>query len=106
RGLKLPMERFMVNVNKYGNTSTASIPIATCEAFESGRLQRGDDIVFVGFGAGLTWGSMAAQWTGPLQEREGRLWLRRYKKLTRIRSFFRRLRRRIEGLIWGHNRTA
>ncbi len=51
RGLKLPMDKFMVNLDRYGNTSTASVPIAAVEAFESGRLKAGDKVVMVGFGA-------------------------------------------------------
>ncbi len=101
RGLKLPMEKFMVNLERYGNTSTASIPIATVEAFESGRIQPGDRIVFVGFGAGLTWGALAAEWSGPLpSERKVRPEL--YLFLARIRSVILRLMRIIEGLLWGH----
>ena len=50
----------MVNLDRYGNTSTASIPIATCEAVDEGRLKPGDKVVFVGFGAGLTWGAAVA----------------------------------------------
>ncbi len=56
--LKLPLDKFMINVDRYGNTSTASIPIATVEAFEKGRIKSGSKVVFVGFGAGLTWGSI------------------------------------------------
>lgn len=54
RGLKLPIEKFMINVERYGNTSAASIPIATVEAVGAGRLKAGDKVVFVGFGGGLT----------------------------------------------------
>lgn len=56
RGLKLPLEKFVINLERYGNTSTASIPIALCEAIEAGRVQRDDKLVIVGFGGGLTWG--------------------------------------------------
>src|SRR5512141_707014 len=66
RGLKLPMDRFIVNLHEYGNTSTASIPIAMGEAIEKGQIQAGDKLVMVGFGAGLTWGALAATWTGPI----------------------------------------
>ncbi len=101
RGLKLPMDRFVVNVDRFGNTSTASIPIATCEAIEQGRLRPGDPVVFVGFGGGLTWGAVAAQWSGP-QPTERRLRTVRYYRLrARIWSILRRLGRRLEGLIWG-----
>lgn len=100
RGLKLPMKRFAVNVQRYGNTSTASIPIAACEAFANGQLKRGDNVIFVGFGAGLTWGALTAQWTGPFPS-ERRVRMRRYRRLAAIRSLLRRIWRRIEGLIWG-----
>lgn len=100
RGLKLPLERFVVNLDRYGNTSTASIPIATVEALEDGRLKPGDKVVFVGFGAGLTWGALAAEWTGSLPL-EKKIYPRRYRLWARIRSFLRRVVRFIEGLIWG-----
>ncbi len=100
RGLKLPLEKFMVNVNRYGNTSTASIPIAVCEAVQDGRLNPGDKIVLVGFGAGLTWGALAAEWTGPLPA-ERRVNVRSFVWLARLRSLYRRLIRFIEGLLWG-----
>jgi 3-oxoacyl-[acyl-carrier-protein] synthase-3 len=60
--LGVPMERFVSNVDRYGNTSTASIPIALDEAVQTGRLERGDIAVLVGFGAGLTWGAAALRW--------------------------------------------
>ncbi len=60
--LNLPMERVFVNVDRYGNTSAASIPIALYEAWASGRLQKGDVVVVVGFGAGLTWGACVIRW--------------------------------------------
>jgi 3-oxoacyl-[acyl-carrier-protein] synthase-3 len=53
--LGLPPEKAFVNIDRYGNTSAASIPIALDEAIRSGRLARGDVVVFVAFGAGLTW---------------------------------------------------
>jgi len=102
RGLKMPIEQFVINVDRYGNTSTASIPIATVEAADDGRLTPGDQIVFVGFGAGLTWGALVAEWTGPLPS-ERRVYPARYRLWARIRSFLRRVVRIIEGLIWGRN---
>ncbi|GLT19890.1 3-oxoacyl-[acyl-carrier-protein] synthase 3 protein 2 [Vibrio zhanjiangensis] len=51
-----------VNINKYGNTSAATIPIALCEALEQGRVKSGDDILFAAFGAGLTWGAVHLKW--------------------------------------------
>ena len=102
RGLKTPLERFIVNLDRYGNTSTASIPIATVEAAEDGRLQPGNSVVLVGFGAGLTWGALVAEWTGPLPV-EKKVYPRRYRLWARIRSFLRRVVRFIEGMIWGRN---
>jgi len=51
-----------VNVDKYGNTSAASVAIALDEAVESGRIQRGDLILLVVFGAGFTWGAAVIEW--------------------------------------------
>jgi len=53
----LPMDKVMVNVDRYGNTSAASVPLALCEAFDEGRLKPGDTVAMVAFGAGLTWAS-------------------------------------------------
>jgi 3-oxoacyl-[acyl-carrier-protein] synthase-3 len=63
KALGLPMEKTMVNVERYGNTSSASIPIALREAWEEGRLHDGDRVVFVGFGGGLAWGALVLEWT-------------------------------------------
>ena len=49
---------FMLNIDKYGNTSSASVPIALDEAVRAGRLERGDLAILLAFGAGLTWGSV------------------------------------------------
>lgn len=100
RGLDIPIDRCIMNLDRYGNTSTASIPIAVCEALEKGRLTAGDKVVFVGFGAGLTWGSCLVQWTGPFT-RKKRVHPERYRFLARVRSLLLRIIRRIEGLIWG-----
>ena len=59
----LPREKVMVNLDKYGNTSAASIPIALDEAVKTGRVQNGSLLVMVGFGAGLTWGANVVRWT-------------------------------------------
>ncbi|MEJ2010718.1 MAG: ketoacyl-ACP synthase III [Anaerolineales bacterium] len=53
----IPREKVFVNIERYGNTSAASIPIALCEAFEEGRAKVGDTLALVAFGAGLTWAS-------------------------------------------------
>ena len=60
--LGLPMEKVFVNVHKYGNTSAASIPMALKEARDEGRIKHGDNVVVVGFGAGLTWAAAALKW--------------------------------------------
>lgn len=60
--LGLPLEKFFVNLDRYGNTSGASIPIAIDEATQSGRIKKGDTIVVVGFGAGLTWAAGVMKW--------------------------------------------
>lgn len=65
RALKMPEEKFFVNLQHYGNTSSASIPIAICEAVEQDRLKPGDHCVLAGFGAGLTWAAAAVKWSGP-----------------------------------------
>ncbi len=102
RALDFPLDQCFVNIERYGNTSTASIPIATCEAIQQGRLQAGDNTVFVGFGAGLTWGAASVRWTGPflphrhISPASYRLWVV-------IRSQLLKVVRRIEGWIWGGN---
>ena len=55
-------ERTVVNIDKYGNTSAASLPIALDEAHREGRLEKGKLVVFVAFGAGLTWGATLLRW--------------------------------------------
>ncbi len=62
RRLKIAPEKVMVNVDRYGNTSAASIPLALCDALEEGRLKSGDHVVLVGFGAGLTWAATVLHW--------------------------------------------
>ncbi|MES1167461.1 MAG: beta-ketoacyl-ACP synthase III [Pseudomonadota bacterium] len=60
--LELPLERFFINVDRYGNTSAASIPLALDEARRAGRIQPGDLTLLVAFGAGLTYGSALIRW--------------------------------------------
>jgi len=99
RGLKLPMDRFIVNLERYGNTSTASVPIAMVEALEKGQIKPGDKIVMIGFGGGLTWGALAAEWTGPIPSK-GHVRPERYRLFAKLRSFVRRALRFIEGLLY------
>src|SRR3990170_3649267 len=63
KGLDLPIERFFVNLDRYGNTSAASVPIALAEAVNTGRIAIGDNICIVAFGAGFTSGAATIQWT-------------------------------------------
>jgi len=60
--LNLPEEKVFVNIQKYGNTSSASIPIALDEANREGRIKTGDLLLFNAFGAGLTWGAALVRW--------------------------------------------
>ena len=60
--LGLPMEKAFVNIDKYGNTSSASVPIAMDEARKEGRLRKGNIVMLVAFGGGLTWGSSVIRW--------------------------------------------
>ncbi len=62
RRLGIGMERVVVNIEKYGNTSSATIPIALSETMERGALKDGDHVLFVGFGGGLSWGAVAWRW--------------------------------------------
>lgn len=118
RSLDIERERFVTNIDRYGNTSAASIPMALVEAVEQNRLQSGDYLAFIGFGGGLTWAAMILQWSDSkpqnrfgTQRRQAsyarsalRTWLRqitrRYSEMfSRIRPNYgrlRRLRRRIE----------
>lgn len=101
RGLKLPMERCIVNLERYGNTSTASIPLATVEAIRDGRLKGGDKIVLVGFGAGLTWGAVLVEWTGPFTPHRKTVRPAYIRLLARLRSVLLRVLRRLDAIIWG-----
>ena len=62
RWMDLPLDKFMINLERYGNTSSATIPIALHEAMESGRIESGDLIALTGFGGGLTCGSLFLSW--------------------------------------------
>lgn len=64
RRLNLDMDKVWVNLDKYGNTSAASIPIALVEAEAAGRIAEGDNLVFVAFGGGLAWGANVVRWGG------------------------------------------
>jgi len=59
---KIPLERFFINIERYGNTSSASIPIAMSEALEQGRIKDGDLLLLTALGAGVSWASAAYRW--------------------------------------------
>ena len=101
RFLGLTPEAVYSNLEWYGNTSAASIPIALSEAVERGRIQTGDLVVCVGFGAGLTWGAAAIRWTCPMPvpiPRWQRFRRRLYYSLAALRSLYRRLLRKLSAL--------
>ena len=72
RRLRVGIDRFVINLDEYGNTSAASVPIALCEAIEDERIRPGHNLVLVGFGAGLTWAAVAMQWAAVETERPRR----------------------------------
>jgi 3-oxoacyl-[acyl-carrier-protein] synthase III len=63
KGLDLPMDKMFINLDKYGNTSAASVPIALAEAVNEGRVKVGDNVTIVAFGAGFTSGAVTIEWT-------------------------------------------
>lgn len=63
--LGVPMESVAVSVHRYGNTSSASIPLALVDAIDAGRLHPGDLVLLVGFGAGMSWASAVLRWPEP-----------------------------------------
>jgi 3-oxoacyl-[acyl-carrier-protein] synthase-3 len=69
RALGFPMEKVFLNIGRYGNTSAASVPIALSEAVAEGRIQKGDRVVLVAFGAGGTAGAVALEWTADPADR-------------------------------------
>jgi 3-oxoacyl-[acyl-carrier-protein] synthase-3 len=104
RSLDLPEEKFIVNLDRYGNTSTASIPIAVCEAVAEGRVHPNDHLVMVGFGAGLTWGASLVKWhvtAKPPVSLAHRMRRQALYGLARVRSVMRRSVRRVEGALYG-----
>ena len=62
RRFDLPLDRVVVNIDRYGNTSAASIPVALDEALSSGRVRAGQTVLLVAFGGGLTWGAAVVRW--------------------------------------------
>ena len=66
--LNVPMDRVAMVLHRTGNTSSASIPLALVDALENGRVKRDDNVLLVGFGAGMSWASAIIRWTGHLPE--------------------------------------
>ena len=101
--LKISPDRFYVNVDRAGNTSAASIPIALCDAVEDGLLRPDDNVIFVGFGGGLTWAASLVKWDVTptdvsLPDRE---WRQVRYVLARGRSRLRQLGRRLTSMVAG-----
>lgn len=101
--LKIPQERFYMNVHAVGNTSAASIPIALCDAVHDGRLRPDDNVVFVGFGGGLTWASSVVKWnvTPPEISLPHREWQRARYIMARGRSKLKKWRRKLIDRVAG-----
>jgi 3-oxoacyl-[acyl-carrier-protein] synthase-3 len=100
--LKIPLDKFFVNIDRYGNTSAATIPIALCEALDEGRIKPGDRLLMVAFGAGLTWAACALQWSAqkqpaPAPQRAAVSWVR-YNWFG-IRSILARVLRRVDAVL-------
>jgi 3-oxoacyl-[acyl-carrier-protein] synthase-3 len=101
--LKVDPSLFYLNLNRFGNTSAASIPIALCDVVEEGLLKPDDNVVFVGFGGGLTWAATVIKWdvTPPQVSLVDREWKRARYMVARGRSRFRKLSRRLGARILG-----
>jgi 3-oxoacyl-[acyl-carrier-protein] synthase-3 len=101
--LKVPDELFFMNLDRAGNTSAASIPVALCDAVQANRLKPDDVVVFVGFGGGLTWGASVIKWdvTAPTPALLDREWKRARYIVARTRSKLRRWWRRLVALFGG-----
>jgi len=103
RSLKVEESLFFVNLDRYGNTSAASIPIALVEAIQQGRIKENDHIAFVGFGGGLTWASMIVKWGAPKPEDRTRMLNRQRREAIYAFAFWRsrliRLSRQFNDLV-------
>ena len=100
RKLGIDIRKFMSNVEHYGNTSAASIPIALCDAIEQKRIQDKNHIALVGFGGGLTWAAMVIRWGVPKPSEQHSSLLNRQRRhvqyrIAKWRSRSRRWRRRV-----------
>ncbi len=106
RSLNVDQSLFMSNLERFGNTSAASIPIALVEAVELGKIKSGDYIVLIGFGGGLTWASSVIKWGIPDADDRHRLVRQRRRAsyaLIRLRTRLRNWWRRLRFLFGGYN---
>jgi 3-oxoacyl-[acyl-carrier-protein] synthase-3 len=101
--LKISPDRFYLNINRTGNTSAASIPMALCDAVDEGRLKPDDNVMFVGFGGGLTWAASIVKWDAipPDISRVGREWKRARYVAARGRASVIKIGRRVGARILG-----
>jgi hypothetical protein len=99
KALGITDDKVFTNLDKYGNTSAASVPIALCEAIEQGRVDTHDRIVMVGFGGGLSWGAAVVQWGLPMPYKRRQWWYRGLRwtlyRWIQVRSGARRWQRRV-----------
>jgi 3-oxoacyl-[acyl-carrier-protein] synthase-3 len=105
RSLKVDADMFVSNIDRYGNTSAASIPIALCEAVEQNRVKPDQNIAFIGFGGGLAWAAMIVKWgTARVTENRPVTFINQQRRqmtynLARWRIALRRLNRRIGSIL-------
>lgn len=103
KSLKIGEDKIFTNLDKYGNTSAASIPIALCEAIEAGRVHSKDKLVMVGFGGGLTWGATVVEWGVPMPYKQREWWYKGIRwtlyRWARVRSSWIKLTRWLENLL-------
>ncbi len=105
--LKIDRDKVFTNLEKYGNTSAASIPIALCEAIETGRVQSKDKLVMVGFGGGLSWGATVVEWGVPMPYKQREWWYKGMRwmvyRWAKVRSTTLRVSRWVQNLFPGYD---
>ena len=102
RRLGLPQEKVFSNVDTYGNTSAASIPIALCEAISQDRVHVGDNLVLTSFGSGLSWAALAIRWGTPIPSSVPRwtpIRLQLETRMAAVRSAFKKSQRAVRATI-------